>query len=32
MRRNEGSGEKELRGAIDSICARIVERDEGWKR
>jgi hypothetical protein len=28
----EGSGEKEFRGAMDSIWERIEAREAGWKR
>lgn len=31
MRRREGSGENEFRGAMDSICERSKAREEGWK-
>lgn len=32
MRRREGSGEKELRGATAVILARMASREGGWKR
>lgn len=32
MRRRDGSGEKELRGATEVIWWRIVSGEEGWKR
>lgn len=32
MRRSEGSGEKEFRGATEVIWARMESRDDGWKR
>lgn len=32
MRRRDGSGEKEFRGATEVICLRIASREEGWKR
>lgn len=32
MRRMEGSGEKEFRGAMDSIWERMEAREGGWKR
>jgi hypothetical protein len=28
----EGSGEKEFRGAMDSIWERMEAREDGWKR
>lgn len=32
MRRKDGSGENEFRGAIEASCDRIVEREDGSKR
>lgn len=32
MRRREGSGEKEFRGATEEMVSRILLRDGGWKR
>lgn len=32
IRRREGSGEKEFRGATDSISLRMVASEAGWKR
>lgn len=32
MRRKEGRGEKEFRGAVVFIWERIVAREGGWKR
>lgn len=32
MRRRDGSGEKEFRGATEVIWLRIASREEGWKR
>lgn len=32
MRRRDGSGENEFRGATEVIWLRIASREEGWKR
>lgn len=32
MRRSDGSGEKEFRGATEEILVRMASREGGWKR
>lgn len=32
MRRKDGSGEKEFRGAMEVMSSRIEVNEDGWKR